>query len=89
MSQCGSELYFSTRSPHLLPFQRFEADFGNLGPSQLPRLDFLEELPDDSVRQLMVSIRLRRRQMGGLQSAKIILDRSLTSLRGSPVVARW
>ena len=66
MSQCGSELYFSTGSPHLLPFQRFEADFGNLGPSfsaaqirvQYVRpipilsigLDFLEELPDDSVR---------------------------------------
>ena len=44
------------------------------------RLDFLEELPDDSVRHAMGNIRLRRCQIGGLQSAKIIQARSLFGL---------
>jgi hypothetical protein len=70
MSQCGLQLYFSTRSPPLLPFQiiaskpilaTFSATQLRFSMSdQIPilsiGLDFLEELPDDcSARKWLVS----------------------------------
>ena len=63
-----------------LSLPRFVSSMSDQIPILSIRLDFLEELPDDSVRHAMVNIRLRRCQMGGLQSAKIIQARSLTSL---------